>query len=195
MVSIFFTVILAKSIGCALPIAASCQYDFLDDYGSTPLLDEANFGILRGDYSRKPAFYVLQRMNSLLAGAEPDPSLNVKVTKSDLHRSMIRSELVKDWDNAQIDASNGIRAYAFRHPETPNERMVAIWSMQPYSGEFNSRPVSFEVEGLNEFTQPPVAIDLMTGATFDLPVKFEGGKAIFTELPLEQTVLLVKFFR
>ena len=179
----------------ALPIAASCQYDFLDDYGSTPLLDEANFGILRGDYSRKPAFYVLQRMNSLLAGAEPDPSLNVKVTKSDLHRSMIRSELVKDWDNAQIDASNGIRAYAFRHPETPNERMVAIWSMQPYSGEFNSRPVSFEVEGLNEFTQPPVAIDLMTGATFDLPVKFEGGKAIFTELPLEQTVLLVKFFR
>lgn len=179
----------------ALPIALSCQYDFLDDYGSAPRLDEANFGLLRADCSRKPSFYVMQRMNSLLAGAEPDPGVKVEITKSALHRSMARSELVKDWDDATIDAANGIRAYAFRHPSAPDERMVALWSMQPYSGEFNSRPVSFEIEGLQEFTQPPLAIDMMTGETFDLPVSFKDGKAVVTGLPLEQTVLLLKFFR
>lgn len=179
----------------SLPIAVSCQYDFLDDYGSNPAMDEANFGILRGDYSRKPAFAVMQRMNSLLAGAEPDPELKVKITKDALHRSMVRGELVKNWDDAQIDAANGVRACAFRNPATPEERMVALWSMQPFSGEFNSRPVSFEIDGIGEFTQPPVAIDLMTGDSCDLPVKFENGKAIITALPLEQTVLLLKFFR
>lgn len=179
----------------ALPVAVSCQYDFLDDYGSNPATDEANFGILRGDYSRKPAYYVLQRMNSLLAGAEPDSSLKVKITKDALHRSMVRGELVKDWDEAKIDAANGIRAYAFCNPATPNERLVALWSMLPFSGEFNSRPVSFEIDGLGEFTQPPVAIDLITGNSYDLPVKFENGKAVVTALPLEQTVLLLKFFR
>jgi len=179
----------------ALPIAVSCQYDFLDDYGSNPVMDEANFGILRSDYSHKPAYYVLQRMNSLLAGAEPDPELKVTITKDALHRSMIRGELIRDWDAARIDAANGIRAYAFRNPATPNERMVALWSMLPFSGEFNTRPVSFEVTGLGDFRQPPVAIDLITGDSFDIPVKFENGKAIVTELPLEQTVLLIKFFR
>jgi len=179
----------------ALPVALSCQYDFLDDYASNPATDEANFGILRGDYSRKPAYYVLQRMNSLLSGAEPDSGLKVKITKDALHRSMVRGELVKDWDDASIDAANGIRAYAFRNSAAPNERMVALWSMQPFSGEFNSRPVSFEIDGLGEFTQPPVAIDMISGASYDLPVKFENGKAIVTALPLEQTVLLLKFFR
>ncbi|MPM83365.1 hypothetical protein SDC9_130429 [bioreactor metagenome] len=179
----------------ALPVALSCQYDFLDDYGSDPETDEANFGILRSDYSRKPAFRVMQRMNSLLAGAEPDPAVKVDVTAEALHRSMVRGELVKDWDSASIGAANGIRAYAFRNPATPDERLVALWSMQPFSGEFNSRPVSFTVDGLGEFTKPPVAIDMMTGASFDLPVKFENGKATVTALPLEQTVLLLKFFR
>lgn len=179
----------------ALPVAVSCQYDFLDDYGSNPATDEANFGILRGDYSRKPAYYVLQRMNSLLSGAEPDRVLKVKITKDALHRSMVRGELVKDWDEAKIEAANGVRAYAFCNPATPGERLVALWSMLPFSGEFNSRPVSFEIDGLGEFTQPPVAIDLMTGDSYDLPVKFENGKAVVTALPLEQTVLLLKFFR
>ena len=179
----------------SLPVAVSCQYDFIDDYDSNPATDEANFGILRADYSRKPAFYVLQRMNSLLAGAEPDPSLQLKVTKEALHRSMVRGELVKDWDAAKIDAANGVRLAAFRQPDRPNERMAAVWSMQPYSGEFNTRPVSFEVGGLQDFTAMPVAIDMMTGESFDLPVKFENGKATVTELPLGQTVLLIKFFR
>ena len=179
----------------SLPVAVSCQYDFIDDYDSNPATDEANFGILRADYSRKPAFYVLQRMNSLLAGAEPDPSLQLKVTKEALHRSMVRGELVKDWDAAKIDAANGVRLAAFRQPDRPNERMAAVWSMQPYSGEFNTRPVSFEVGGLQDFTAMPVAIDMMTGESFDLPVKFENGKATVTELPLGQTVLLSKFFR
>lgn len=52
--------------------------------------------------------------------------------------------------------------------------------MQPYSGEFNTRPVSFEVGGLQDFTAMPVAIDMMTGESFDLPVKFENGKATVT---------------
>ena len=177
----------------SLPVAVSCQYDFIDDYDSNPATDEANFGILRADYSRKPAFYVLQRMNSLLAGAEPDPSLQLKVTKEALHRSMVRGELVKDWDAAKIDAANGVRLAAFRQPDRPNERMAAVWSMQPYGREFNNRAVTLEIGGWERFAGLPAAVDLITGDSFGIPFEVKDGRLRIEDLPLKEHPLLITF--
>ncbi len=176
-------------------IAATCQYDFLDDYGSSENEEEANFGLLYGDYTRKPAFYAVQRLNSLFAGAEPDAAAKVTTTFDGLHRSAVRGALVRDWDQSQIDAANGVRILPFVNPEQPAERLLAVWSMQPCGGEFNNRVVSFEVEGWGEFNERPVAIDLLTGDTWDPVVKFDNGKIVVDEMPLEDTVVLLKFFK
>jgi len=180
----------------ALPVAVTCQYDFVDDYGSEPLADEANFGLLRSDYSRKPSWYVLRRMNSLLAGAEPDPTVAVEVTGDKLHRGMTRGILVNDWDDVKIAAANGVRVYAFARPDTPGEKMIAVWSMQPYSKEFNQRFVSIAIDNLKDYIKAkPVAIDLVTQVSYDLAVTAENGKAVIKDLPLGNHVLLIKFFK
>lgn len=180
----------------ALPVAVTCQYDFVDDYNSEPLADEANFGLLRSDYSRKPSWYVMQHMNSLLAGAEPEPALTVEVTNDQLHRGMIRGTLVNDWDDAKIAAANGVRVYAFARPDTPGEKMIAVWSMQPYSKEFNQRFVSIAIDNLKDYIKAkPVAIDLVTQVSYDLAVTEENGKAVIRDLPLGNHVLLIKFFK
>lgn len=179
----------------ALPIEVTCQYDFIDDYDSQESGEEANFGLLRSDFSRKPAFYAVQRINSLFAGTEPDPQAKLTVTDAPLHRSMKRSELIRDWDKTKLEAANGVRLYAFRNPETPDERLIALWSMLPYSGEFNNRAVSFAAEGLETFgRQPAVGINLMTGESFDVEYNRDGGRLVFERLPLKAP-MLIKLFR
>ena len=182
---------------CPIPlvimVAVSCQYDFLDDYYSGAHDQESNFGLLRGDYSRKPSYYALQRMNSLLGDSAADLSAKVTVTAMPLQRSAVRQTIVSDWDNARIMATNGIRTYAFTNPE--EEKMLAVWSMQPYSKEANNRVISLEIDGWKEYDAPPVVINLMNGDTCDLPVKRENGKILIENLELKEAPLLIKFFR
>ncbi len=181
--------------GLALPIAMSCQYDFLDDYGSEESNPESNFGLIRADHSLKPAYFVVQRINSLLHGVVPDPAAQIKFLHTPLHRSATRGALIADWDNAQIQADNGIRAYPFVDAAVPNERMLALWSVQPYSREFNNRVVTLEISGWSEFDAPPVAINLMTGENYGIAMKQQDGKFILENLPLKDQPLLIKFFR
>ena len=178
----------------ALPIAVSCQYDFLDDYQSGEFGVESNFGILRADYSRKPAFYILQRLNSLMHAAEPDPQAGIKITALPLHRSVRRGSLLK-WDEQPIHAENGVRAYAYQDKNTPKERMMGIWSMLPYSGEFNNRSVSLEITGWDEFRERPVAINMMNGDSCDIPFEVKDGKLLLPLIQLKDAPLLIKFFK
>ena len=179
--------------GLALPVAVSCQYDFLDDYGSGEHDAESNFGLLRADYSRKPAFYAVRRMNMLLHNAQPDPAAKVKVTAAPLHRSAQRGELIRDWDKQSIAAENGVRAYAFSDPAAPRERMLAVWSMQPYGREFNNRAVTLEIGGWERFAGLPAAVDLITGDSFGIPFEVKDGRLRIEDLPLKEHPLLITF--
>jgi len=181
----------------AMPvIAVSCQYDFIDDYGSNPGDAESNFGILRADFSPKPAYVAIRRMNSLLDACQPDPKAKVEILDSPLHRAMIRGELIKDWDKVTIKASNAAMALAFANPDASAERLLAIWSTQPYSDEFNCRAVTVAVTGWSEFgAVTAVGIDLITGDTFDVPVKNVDGRLILEKLSVGQHPVLIKFFR
>lgn len=179
----------------ALPIALSCQYEFVDDYGSKPFQDEANFGLLRTDYTPKPAFFAIQQLNSLMHGAVPDTDAHVTVTAAPLHRSALRETLVKSWDDAAISAANGVRAYAFNDPAAPEERLLALWSMQPYSREFSNRMVSLEIDNWAEFDAIPVAIDLITGDTYDVAMTKQDGKLVLEKLSLRENPVLIKFFK
>jgi len=181
----------------ALPaIAVSCQYDFIDDYNSMPGEAEANFGLLRGDFSPKPAYFAIQRMNSLLDACAPDPAAGVTVLDAPLHRAMTRGELVRDWDKVTMTASNTVMAFPFANPAAPKERLLAVWSAQPVDGEFNCRAATLAVAGWARFGQvPAVGIDLVTGDTFDVPVKTVDGRLVVEKLSLGTHPILIKLFR
>jgi len=177
-----------------LPIEAACQYGLLDDYGSGRFNAEANFGLVRADYSPKLSYYAMQRMTSLLAGFEHDKRAVVRAENSPLHRSMKRSELVHDWDEVAIHAANGVLVYGFANPELPNERLLAVWSKRPASGEFNNRFASIRIAGWKEFGSHPLAIDLITGKSFDVPVKADGDD-LTIDLLLTDNPLVIKMFK
>jgi hypothetical protein len=181
-------------LGLTCPVVAvACQYDFLDDYNGKEFNPEANFGIIRPDHSRKPAFYAIQRMNSLFNGYNIDSNLKVVVDNQPLHRSCKRGLLIKDWDKAAIKADNDVLAYAFTGPE--NEKMIAVWSAQPYSREFNNRVCTISVAGLSEYNAKPVAIDIITGISYDVPMQMKDGKLVFKNLSLKGHPIVIKLFK
>ena len=174
-------------------IKVACQYIFLDDHGSNPWKNGANFGLLRGDYSPKPSYYAVQRLTSLFNGYESDNTVKITVEKAPLHRSMKRRLLVDDWDKVVIKADNSVYAYGFKNPELPNEYQIAVWSGLPISGEFNNRFASIRIKGWKEFGNL-VAVDLITGKTFDVPVKVDGDDLII-DLILTDNPLVIKMFK
>ncbi len=180
----------------ALPIAVSCQYDFIDDYGSNPSMDEANFGIVRSDFSPKPAFYAIQRMNSIFDGFKLDSAATVSIDKSPVHRGMLRSELVRDWDGASIGSLNSVLAFPFANKELLDGRLLALWSAQPYSREFNNRAVSVSIKGWDNIApSPAIGINLVSGETFDVPFNVVDGAVKLEALSLGNDPVVVKFLK
>lgn len=182
-------------LSLTLPIKASCQYDFLDDYGSTIYNPEANFGIVRADYTPKPSYYALRRMNSLFNGFVFDSDIQIE-SEAPLHRSCERNELVKNWDNQGIYAANGIYAYCFLNPSIKNERTLAVWSLLPFSGEFSNRSVSLKIKGLENFNSNSVAIDIISGKSYDIPLtRDEKGRLIIKNLPVKRHPIIIKLIQ
>ena len=177
-----------------LPVAAACQYDFMDDYASSQFGAEANFGVIRADFSKKPAFYAIQRLNSLFDGYKYAPEISVVVEKTPLHRSCIRENLVRDWDNAQIKASNGIKAFAFDCQDNRKQKMVAVWSVLPYSREFNNRICTIRVKNMSNYSINPVAVDIITGISYDVPCKKVDNDLLLDNLILKDHPIVIKFF-
>ncbi len=176
-------------LSLSLPIAVTCQYDFIDDYGSMSHEAEANFGLLRSDYSAKPAYRAVRLLNTLIDKYKYDPGLLVKIESEPIHRAMTRSELIKNWDDVAFDAANGLAAYGFKSNDN-KPAMLTVWSLLPYSGEFNSRAVSLRIKEA-AYAKHPVALDLISGRSFDLSGKFDGDDLIIENLILEQHPLAI----
>lgn len=172
-------------------IKASLQYDYLDDYYSKAHEPEANFGLLRGDGSKKIAWYVMQRFNTLLADTVADSAVKVKVD-APLHRAAERGELIKNWDNVKFEADNEIMSQPLTDPAT-GARFLAVWSAQPYNGEFNNRSVSLTIEGVKATSSPWIALDLITGRSFDVVAVNRDGIWSVKTLELGNHPLLLLF--
>ncbi len=183
---------LLESAGMPI-IRLSAIYDFIDD-GSDPGEAENNFGLMRADYSAKPALHAMRRLNSLLAQAGPASDVKVTITAQPLHRAGVRSVLVQDWDRATIPAGNEAKAVALTDARRTDERMVAVWSTLPAGSEFNSRSISLEVELPPEFQTAPLAIDPINGDLMDVPWRKTKNKIVIENLILENHPLILKFF-
>ncbi len=107
-------------------VVCSFKYDMKNDFAADPDNPEANFGWLRQDNSRKPAFYAVKRLIAALAdpGASFSPSkLNMKLSGStaDLRTVLLQNRagqfflvfwLAKEcWnENARTDITNPTQA-------------------------------------------------------------------------------------
>lgn len=172
-------------------VAASVQYEMLDDYGSAPGDAEANFGLLRSDYSRKPAWHAIRRMCSVFAGAVPDRDASAEIVQAPLHRGQQRGTLVADWDKVEIKALSGIQALPFAHPGRPGMRTLALWSELPRDPN-NGRAAVIAVRGWNGLGAP-VAIGLCSGRITDVERRVEGDTVQLT-VHLDDEPLAIRAF-
>lgn len=113
-------------------IKAALQYDFLDDFQGRQFDPEANFGLLRADYSPKPAYFALQNLATFFNGVRSDSRLDaqVKIDDQPLHRAGKRGQLL-DWDEdgkALMNADNNIHARLF---QTDGGLRLAVWDARP----------------------------------------------------------------
>ncbi|MBI4978933.1 MAG: LamG domain-containing protein [Spirochaetes bacterium] len=174
------------------PVEAACQYDLMDDYGSDRFKDEANFGLVRHDLSPKPAYFAVQRLASLFADLTYDPNAVVAVTNAPLHRAMKRELLIGEWDKVPITAVNKVMAFAF---SGNNEKAIAVWSALPYSAEFNNRAATISVKGFEGYGDA-VAVDIITGKTYDVAVKNgDNNDMVIENLLFGSAPLVIKFFK
>ncbi len=174
------------------PVEVACQYEFMDEYGSAWHNAEANFGLLRSDLSPKPAYHTVQRLTSLFSDLTFDPTATVSVTNAPLHRAMKRDLLIGEWDKVPIAAVNKVMAFAF---SGPNEKAVAVWSALPYSAEFNTREATITLKGFEGYGDP-VAVDFITGKTYDVAVKNgDNNELVIENLLLGNNPLVIKFFK
>ena len=174
-------------------IKAACHYLFKDDTSNLFQAGANNCGLIRMDDSPKPAYYAVQRYASLFNNYEHDKvsKLIVEKTSSDAaHHKPINYVL---WDDVEVHPEPGVISYAFVNPELPNERQIAVWSGRAVSGEWNSTFASIRVKGWKGFGNP-VAVDLITGKTFDVPVKVDGDDLVL-DLVLTDNPLVIKMFK
>ncbi len=176
-----------------LPIEVSCQYDFIDDYQLNQFAFEANFGLLRADFSPKLSYYAIQRLNSLFNGYKYASDITAIVEKAPLHKSCMR--LFMKWSRINIVADNSIKAFIFENANLDNEKILAVWSVQPYNTEFNNRSCVIRVKGLSEFSGKPVAIDLISGLSYDLTMQVDGNDLLFNNLILKNHPIVIKLFQ
>ena len=178
--------------GLATPVVAHLSlYEFIDSGKEDSCNRQRNFGLLRHDWSRKPSYYVLSRVNALLHNAELDSEADVKLT---VFSGRKKNSMARIHDGAEFHELDGFRLDPYLDRSNSNERMLGIWSMGPCSGENNNRIVGFKIRGWKDFSASPVAINMLTGETYDLNPKIENGEIIVEELSVKAP-LLIKFFR
>lgn len=175
-------------------IKANIQYDIMRG-GEIDSEPEHHFGLLQADFSPTSTYWALQRMNSLMAEVVPDNKALIHSINAPLHRSAIRGDATK-WDQTTFSTNNQVIILPFSNTETPNEKMVAVWSAQPYSVEFSPRFVSFKVSNWSEIDYPTaVGIDVVTGKTFDVQVKREKNDLVIPNLHVGPNVYVIKFIK
>ena len=90
--------------------------------------------------------------------------------------------LIKSWDEATIKTSNGVRAFAFEKPGPRSERVVAVWSLLPYSQEFNNRVCSIKIEKMTDWGIGAIAVDVVTGRSYDVRARRDGEGVVIDKL-------------
>jgi hypothetical protein len=169
----------------ALDVKLAIQYDFQDDSMKYPLAHpEGNFGLVRGEehgYAKKPAWYVMRRICSLLADPvrvwEPGWTVTVEPPGTINSSKWPYTPGYTTWDGEQIKALDRVLTYVFRNAET-GEVLLAAWNA------IEPGPRSHLLTTITLGTELDVrdAVDVITGAAFDVNASTADGRTVLKDV-------------
>lgn len=128
-----------------------------------------DWGILRtGDLSRKPIFYTIQALTTLLSGARPDASINATASGP---APELRCEPLRGRDG---------------------EILVALWSAVPPQDDAVSQPVTLRIRGASSRRFKAEAVDSLRAQVQRLDVERDGVDVVIRGLHVNDCPLIVR---
>jgi hypothetical protein len=184
--------LLHKGLGAKLAI----QYCFQNnDVPYKPEHPEGNVGLIFGadrDYEKKPAYFVMRRINSLFAGPveawKPDWETTVDPPGYVNNSKWPYSAPYTTWDGAKIGSLDRVLTFPFRNPDT-GEVLLAAWNAVVPGPRSNLR--ADITLGTDEFSRFE-GVDLMTGKSFDVRAAKENRSTILQKVELPDYPIVIR---
>lgn len=124
-----------------LGVELSVYYDLKDD-GKDPYEAEHNFGLVKYDLTKKPAYGAVQRIARFMLPYTPVPAAEVNVFVPDSRPE----QWPLQWDGTRLAAPGTIMSYAFSDRDAGGKAaMVLLWSAERAGGDLNARVGDVEI--------------------------------------------------
>jgi hypothetical protein len=184
--------LLHKALGAKLAIQYNFQNNDVPYKSEHP---EGNVGLIFGadrDYEKKPAYFVMQRINSLFAGPvetfQPDWEVAVDPPGYVNNRKWPFSPPFTTWDGTPIKALDKVLTYAFRNTET-GEVLLAVWNAV-VPGPRSNLQANITL-GTDAFSKIE-GIDLMTGKAFDVEAVFGKNTTLLKAVEIPDYPIVIR---
>lgn len=165
-----------------MDIDMALQYDLKND-GTDPHELEHNFGIIHNDLSPKPAYYAYQRVVKTSIGWVHTKELTVNIKPGPSHTDGYPIT----WDGTKMQTPNDIPCYTFR--SALGQDIVTLWSAERANNEFTPRWADIEFKSPKKINKITV-MDMLTGATTNVPFKAIDGGAMLKTYSVPEHVLM-----
>ena len=181
----------------AREVPLAIQYDFQDDTAKPEKVSQ--FGLVRHpkyNYAPKPSFFAMQRICSLFSSP-------VKLYKAKLPMAVIPDryhnskswksyEPLVVWDGAEMQPLGHVSKYLFKNGD--NELIIVLWNAIRATDERNPLLTKNVIIGSSEYTNP-LAIDILTGETYDIKSEVKGKKTFLKDVTIPDYPIVIKMFK
>jgi hypothetical protein len=166
-----------------LDIDMALQYDLKND-GEDPHELEHNFGLIRFDLSKKPAYYAFQRVVKTTADWVHTNDLKVNIKGGPNHADGYPIT----WDGTKMQTPTDMPCYTFRNGK--GQQIVTIWSAERANNEFAPRWADIEFKTATKISKISV-MDMLTGESKNVAFKETDGGALLKTFSVPEHVLML----
>jgi len=179
-------------------IKMAVQYDFQDDKTSKSMQGGwGHCGLVRHpnhNYEPKPSFFALQRVFSLLSSPVKQSTNTAVAVIPDRYadsKNWKRVDAYMVWDGDELQGLNRVEKYIFTNGD--NELILVLWNAVRESDRMALLTKNVIV-GTNEYSNP-LAIDIMTGETYDIKSEVKGKKTFLKDVVVPDYPIVIKMFK
>ena len=144
----------------------------------------------------KPSYYATQKVCSLFSSPVKlyKPEWQVKVNPDSHHgsKNWKRFDTYMIWDGEKLESLNRVEKYLFTSGD--KELILVLWNAIRADGERKPLLTKNIILGTSEYSNP-LAIDLMTGATYDIKSEVKGNKTFLKDVIVPDYPIVIKMFK